>query len=389
MGMYDQICPSCGATNSVSDQSCACGYVFSADTGSYEAAELAFQEEEAYVEYIRARSKELKKALGFAESDVVANPGNPEKVQVVDNIKAELKDLKVQYEEQKTRLKASEKVLNELRAEKERLEAEARAKAEAERKRKEAARKKAEAEKRAREQAKREAEERKRKEAEARKKAEEEKKRAAEEAKQAKLRAKEEAKLAKQHAKEEAKRKKQQAAEAKKRQEDILRQAEEHARQEAIRRKQEKEQQVRDKAERNTPKSDIFNRAKQAMETARQHLSQRPDPLPDDEFEDDGFEDSGVPEPTHQECPVCTAELPLGATVCGCGYQFGDGAEAMPELETGDFFQPSVPDAPEGTQQCPICTAEVPLSAAACNCGYEFPSGETTMPGLSLDGNKD
>jgi hypothetical protein len=93
-----------------------------------------------------------------------------------------------------------------------------------------------------------------------------------------------------------------------------------------------------------------------------------------------------MPQPTTQECPICTAELPLDVKQCACGYSFETSAADMPSLSSGDFFSPPEPEADTETQECPVCTAELPMDAKACNCGYQFPTGESTMPGLSLDG---
>lgn len=39
----------------------------------------------------------------------------------------------------------------------------------------------------------------------------------------------------------------------------------------------------------------------------------------------------------------------------------------------------------EATQECPSCTATVPVSRERCNCGYTFAKPTEQVPALTLD----
>jgi DNA repair exonuclease SbcCD ATPase subunit len=364
MGIFDVVCPSCGEVNSVDTGTCSCGHIFNAVTGSYEAAQLTLQEEEAYFEYIKARLKQLKNDKEFAKSAITANPGNKDKIQELETIRTEIAELKAQYEQQQTQIKATQKVNADLREQFEREAAAARARAQAEANRLKKEKQKTEALRKAKEQAE---QERSRQLAEAEKKANEKA-----------LRKKKQEQVEKQRIareKQEAEQKLQQqqaAAEERKRQQQEIKQA---AAQLA-------EAKKAAKVSRSIPKKTVFNRA--AILTQGRKAGANPDPLK--ALTEVGAD---IEQPAMLTCPICTAELPLTAVKCGCGYVFEQQAADMPALSTGDFFAAVQPDADQKTQQCPVCTAEVSISAKSCNCGYQFPSGETSMPGLSLDGNLD
>jgi len=371
MGIFEVVCPSCGEVNSVDAGACACGHIFNAVTGSYEAAQLQLQEEEAYFEYIKARLKQLKKDKEFAKSAVAVNPGNRDKQGELERIRNEIAELKAQYEFQQAQIKATQKVNAELKGQMEREAAEAKARAEAEAARLKKEKEKAEALRKAKEKAE---QEHQRKKAEAEKKAKEEaarKLKAAEAEKQRAIAEKQKAEAEKK-AKEEALRKQREAAEEKKRKE---------IEQKVLAAKQLAAEKAA-KAARAIPKPNAF---KKAVAVAR---GTTPAPMPDPlRALSDAASD--IEQPDILTCPICTAELPLTATRCGCGYEFKQSASDMPALSTGDFFAAVALDDNQETQQCPVCTADVAANATRCNCGYEFPSGETSMPGLSLDGSLD
>ena len=391
MGIFELVCPSCGEINSVDATACACGHIFNAVTGSYEAAQLTLQEEEAYLEYIKARLGQLKSEKEFAKSDVTANPGNRDKEHALELIRQEIADLKAQYDQQKAKIKVTQKVNDDLRGQMEKEAAEARARAEAEARRLEKEKQKAEALKKARQEA--EAERARKKaetEAQARQAAEQKKKSelAKKQAEEAARRRATIEKQAEEAAKAEAVRRKQQALARQKQQEA----AEMLAEAERIKRRAAEAaaaaERIAQKAARSKTKKDsvpmpgVFAKAAQMAKIAR------PEPELDAGSDLAGAADD-IPQPETLECPICTADLPLGSTQCRCGYKFEAASSDMPALSTGDFFAPVASGEDQEMQQCPICTAEVPVNAKTCNCGYQFPSGETSMPGLSLDGGRD
>jgi hypothetical protein len=378
MGIFEIVCPGCGEVNSVDAGSCACGHIFNAVTGSYEAAQLQLQEEEAYFEYIKARLKQLKKDKEFAKSAVTATPGNKERQDDLEKIRNEIAELKAQYEFQQAQIKATQKVNAELKGQMEREAAEARARAEAEAARLKREKEKAEALRKAKEKAELERQQQK---LEAEKKAKQEaiqKQKAAETEKQRIAAEKQKAEAAKLKAEAEKKA----HAEALRKQKQA---AEENKRKEIERKMQAARKLTAEKsakAARSIPRPNAFRKA---AAIARGHT---PAPMPDP-IQALSEAASAIEQPEALICPICTAELPLTATRCGCGYEFRQSASDMPALSTGDFFAPVQADGNQETQQCPVCTAEVAASARACNCGYEFPSGESSMPGLSLDGSLD
>jgi len=396
MGIFELVCPQCGEVNSVDAEACRCGHIFKAATGSYEAAQLTLQEEEAYLEYIEARLGQLNYDKKFAKSDIEAHPGIPEKEQKLQNIRAEIAELKAQHEAQKVKIRATRKVNEEYRKQVEKEQAEARARAEAEALRLKKEKEKAEALKRAKEE-----QERKRREQEAaEKRAREEAARKLKEQEEAARKAKEEA-VRKKQAEEEARKnaaleKQAREAEAKRLEEEAVH----RAKADELRRKKEEQQRVLAEAERvKKQAAEAMAKAelvKKRAAMARQQAASKPDPFAKVEQISSNVHNrpsasasevvDDIPQPTTQECPICTAELPLDARQCACGYSFSTSASDMPSLSTGNFFAPAQPESGEETQECPVCTAELPLSAKSCNCGYQFPTGESTMPGLSLDG---
>jgi hypothetical protein len=88
--------------------------------------------------------------------------------------------------------------------------------------------------------------------------------------------------------------------------------------------------------------------------------------------------------PAKQECPVCTASVPMNAGTCGCGYVFNRAAADMPAIGLGTGSPAPRPTA-EAKQECPNCTATLPPSAKRCGCGYVFAEASREMPGVSLD----
>jgi len=378
MGIFELVCPGCGEINSVDAEACRCGHIFNAVTGSYEAAKLTLQEEEAYLEYIEARLGQLNYDKKFAKSDIEAHPGIPEKEQRLEEIRQEIAELKAQRAAQLVKIRATQKVNDEFKKQIEKEQAEAKAKAEAEALRLKREKEKAEALKRAKEEqerkhkAKEAAEKKAQEEAAQKKKEQEEARRKAALEKQAreaeeKQRLLEAARIEKEA---EARRKKEQQARVLAEAERVKQQAAEAmAKAEQIRLRAEK-------AKNNSlPPQKAFSRAKQIAANVRAKSR----PTAEEVVEE-------IPQPTTQECPICTAELPLDARHCGCGYKFETSASDMPSLSTGNFFAPAVPEADAQTQECPVCTAEVAMDATSCNCGYQFSAGESTMPGLSLDG---
>lgn len=405
MGMFELICPGCGAVNSVDASACACGHIFSAVTGSYEAAQLTLQEEEAYLEYIEARVAQLEYDMGFAESDVQHNPGNREKEQHLENIRNELAQLHAQYTQQTTKIAATKKVNKELRAQVEKEQAEARARAEAQAAKLKKEKEKAEALMRARKEAARlkEVEEKKKKLAEEKQKQKEAEARARAEA-QRKIRealAKKEAEIAAKQKAAAARAK----AEAEKR---ALIESEREALEEIVRKKKAEAERLLAEAERikqeNAAALAAADELRQRAAATRKRAMPKPGSYeaaqglagiarPEPELNaGSGLADAAdeIQQPRTQECPICTAELPLDATSCRCGYQFQTSAADMPSLSTGEFFAPPQVDDKQEMQECPICTAEVPANAKKCKCGYQFAGAdESTMPGLSLDGRLD
>jgi len=390
MGMFELVCPGCGAINSVDASACACGHIFSAVTGSYEAAQLTLQEEEAYLEYIEARVAQLEYDQGFAESDVQHNPGNREKEQHLENIRNELAQLHAQYTQQTTKIAATKKVNKELRAQVEKEQAEARARAEAQAAKLKKEKEKAEALMRARKEAARLKEEeakrkklaeekRQQKEAEARARAEAQRKiREALAKKEAEIAAKKQAAVAR--AKAEAEKK-------------ALIDAEREALEEVVRQKKLEAERLLAEAERIKQENAAALAAAEDLRQRAQARNRTSPVRPEPELNaDSDLADAAdeIQQPDHQECPICTAELPLNATSCRCGYQFQTSAADMPSLSTGEFFAPPQADDNQEMQECPICTAELPASAKKCKCGYQFAgTDESTMPGLSLDGSLD
>lgn len=390
MGMFELVCPGCGAVNSVDASACACGHIFSAVTGSYEAAQLTLQEEEAYLEYIEARVAQLEYDLGFAESDVQHNPGNREKEQNLENIRNELAQLHAQYSQQTTKIAATKKVNKELRAQVEKEQAEARARAEAQAAKLKKEKEKAEALMRAR----KEAERQKAEEAKKKKLAEERRKQKEAEAKaRAEAQRKIREALAKKEAEIAAKKKAAAArakAEAEKR---ALIESEREALEEVVRQKKLEAERLLAEAERikqeNAAALAAAAELKQRAAAKKSASMARPEP---ELNEDSDLADAAdeIQQPTTQECPICTAELPLDATSCRCGYQFQTSAADMPSLSTDEFFTAAPVDDNQEMQECPICTAELPASAKKCKCGYQFSGADdSTMPGLSLDGSLD
>lgn len=360
MGIFELVCPSCGEVNSVDAGSCRCGHIFSASTGSYEAAQLTLQEEEAYLEYIEARLGQLKYDKKFAKSDVEVNPGNQEKEQKLEAIRQEIGEMMAQREAQLVKIRVTRKVNEDFKKQVEKEQAEARARAEAEALKLKKEKEKAEALKRAKEEAVR----KKKEEEEARRRAEleriareaEEKQRIAEaerRAKEAEARKKQEAQ---QQALAEAERVKRQAAEAMAKAEEVKKRA-------ALAKKKAAPAQT------SSPDAGQIS----------SNVHEKPS-VPASEVVDE------FPQATTQECPICTAELPLDAKQCACGYSFQTSASDMPSLSSDEFFAPAEPEPKAEMQECPVCTAQLPMDAKSCNCGYQFPTGESTMPGLSLDG---
>jgi len=390
MGMFELVCPGCGAINSVDASACACGHIFSAVTGSYEAAQLTLQEEEAYLEYIEARVAQLEYDMGFAESDVQHNPGNREKEQHVENIRNELAQLHAQYTQQTTKIAATKKVNKQLRAQVEKEQAEVRARAEAQAANLKKDKEKAEALMRAR----KEAERLKAEEAKKKKLAEEKQKQ-----KEAEARARAEAQrkireaLAKKEAEIAAKQKAAAARAKAEAEKQALIEAEREALEEIVRKKKAEAERLLAEAERikqeNAAALAAADELRQRAALRKSAAVARPEPELDagSDLADAADE---IVQPTTQECPICTAELPLDATSCRCGYQFQTSAADMPSLSTGEFFAPPQVDDKQEMQECPICTAEVPANARKCKCGYQFAgTDESTMPGLSLDGRLD
>lgn len=359
MGIFEIVCPSCGEVNSVDAGACTCGHIFNAVTGSYEAAQLQLQEEQAYLDYIKARLKQLRKDKEFAKSAVTANPGNQERLQQLEKVREETAELKAQYEFQQAQINATLKVNADLKQQMEREAAEARARAEAEAARLRREKEKADALRAAKEKAERELE---------RQRTEAEKK--AREAALKKQKAAEAEKLAKAQAL-----RKQQEAAAEKRRREIE--------QKVLAAKKLSEEKAA-KAARAIPRPNAFKKAAAVARGAPPDRASMADPM-----QELAEAAADIKQPEILTCPICTAELPLTATRCGCGYEFRQSAGDMPALSTGDFFAAVQIDDNQETQQCPVCTAEVSASATKCNCGYEFPSGETSMPGLSLDGSLD
>jgi len=390
MGMFELVCPGCGAINSVDASACACGHIFSAVTGSYEAAQLTLQEEEAYLEYIEARVAQLEYDMGFAESDVQHNPGNREKEQHLENIRNELAQLHAQYTQQTTKIAATKKVNKQLRAQVEKEQAEVRARAEAQAAKLKKEKEKAEALMRAR----KEAERLKAEEAKKKKLAEEKQKQ-----KEAEARARAEAQrkireaLAKKEAEIAAKQKAAAARAKAEAEKQALIEAEREALEEIVRKKKAEAERLLAEAERikqeNAAALAAADELRQRAALRKSAAVARPEPELDagSDLADAADE---IIRPTTQECPICTAELPLDATSCRCGYQFQTSAADMPSLSTGEFFAPPQVDDKQEMQECPICTAEVPANARKCKCGYQFAgTDESTMPGLSLDGRLD
>lgn len=113
-----------------------------------------------------------------------------------------------------------------------------------------------------------------------------------------------------------------------------------------------------------------------------------------------------------QTCPVCSATVPAGRSLCGCGYSF-----APPELpslgEPAPVAKPAAPKreivpAPSAeaigkarlareaervaqrlvqkNKNCPHCTAQVAGDATRCQCGFVFvEAAAPLMPSLGLD----
>ena len=392
MGIFELVCPNCGEVNSVDAEACRCGHIFQAATGSYEAAQLTLQEEEAYLEYIEARLGQLNYDKKFAKSDIEAHPGVPEKEQKLESIRAEIAELKAQREAQVVKIRATKKVNEDYKKQVEKEQAEARARAEAEALRLKKEKEKAEALKRAKEEQERKrreqeaAKERAREEAARKQKLQEEAARKAKEEavrkKQAQEAAMKKAALEKQAREAEAKRLEEEAAVRK-------------AREDELRREKAEEQRVLAEAER-LKKQAAEAMAKAELVKKRAAMARQKDPFAKVGQISSNVHDKpsasasevvdDIPQPTTQECPICTAELPLDAKQCACGYSFDTSASDMPSLSTDNFFAPAEPESGVETQECPVCTAELPLDAKSCNCGYQFPSGESTMPGLSLDG---
>jgi hypothetical protein len=88
--------------------------------------------------------------------------------------------------------------------------------------------------------------------------------------------------------------------------------------------------------------------------------------------------------PAKQECPVCTASVPMNAGACGCGYVFDRAAADMPAIGLS-ASSPAPRPAADAKQECPNCTATLPPSAKRCGCGYVFAQASSEMPGVSLD----
>jgi DNA repair exonuclease SbcCD ATPase subunit len=378
MGIFELVCPSCGEVNSVDAGACRCGHIFAAVTGSYEAAQLTLQEEEAYLEYIEARLGQLNYDKKFAKSDIEAHPGVPEKEQRLEEIRQEIAELKAQREAQLVKIRATRKVNDEFKKQLKKEQAEASAKAEAEALRLKKEKEKTEALMRA----KKEQERKREAQAAAEKKAREE----AAQQKKVQEEARRKAALEK-HAREaEEKQRKLEAAR-------IAKGAEARRKQEAQQRVLAEAERVKKQAAEAMAKAELVkkraavtknNSAPQPGSSAgagqaSSNVHEKPSVSASEVVDD-------IPQATTQECPICTAELPLDARQCACGYSFETSASDMPSLSSGDFFAPPEPESGAETQECPVCTAELPLDAKSCNCGYQFPTGESTMPGLSLDG---
>lgn len=90
-----------------------------------------------------------------------------------------------------------------------------------------------------------------------------------------------------------------------------------------------------------------------------------------------------APATPSQECPSCTATVPLHLTQCRCGYAFSRPSD-VPALALDVPVAPVVVAQPEA-QECPNCTATVPASRKQCGCGYTFSQSTEQVPALALD----
>ncbi|MBI3897068.1 MAG: hypothetical protein HY308_02095 [Gammaproteobacteria bacterium] len=87
-----------------------------------------------------------------------------------------------------------------------------------------------------------------------------------------------------------------------------------------------------------------------------------------------------------QECPNCTAMLPIDTKRCTCGYTAPSETSEMPSVSLDLAAKtPAIETAPQAKQECPNCTATVPIGANHCRCGYAFATSSEEVPAITLD----
>ncbi len=102
MSIFSKICPRCAGDNPVDVTHCECGFVFetSATTGSYRALEMAEQEAQVYAEYLQARLGQAKETAEVAINDQARSPKDANKVAAAKSANEEHLIAKAEYDEQ-------------------------------------------------------------------------------------------------------------------------------------------------------------------------------------------------------------------------------------------------------------------------------------------------
>ncbi len=88
-----------------------------------------------------------------------------------------------------------------------------------------------------------------------------------------------------------------------------------------------------------------------------------------------------------RKCPLCTGSLATDATDCACGWTASAGDFEMPGLALSKRERIETVGLPEAMicpMECPVCTATIPAGVPICGCGWAAPAGEREMPPLAL-----
>lgn len=100
MSIFKKDCPRCGEANTASANSCGCGFIFDADTDSYQAVELVSQEQEFYEAYLAARLEQARRTAEMAIETLAADPMNKSRAEEADKANRELEQINNEYEAQ-------------------------------------------------------------------------------------------------------------------------------------------------------------------------------------------------------------------------------------------------------------------------------------------------